>query len=131
MRRLLLRLHGRELRLHGAELTGGERHIQLVDDAALIADGLEAKRLAQNAGGLPQDTGLDLKSAQIDVGTHYVGDDRRDHTVACRGRRLSVVFRRFDFPAELAEQIELPHRVETLERIDLLEPAVFVAETRA
>ena len=111
-------------RLEVCEFARRKRDIQLVGDPALIADRHDAQRLAQHVARLVQDGHRDLEPAQIDVGAHHVGDDRGYHVVARSAPPLAVVgARRLDLAAVFAEHIELPDRIESRDRVDVLQAA--------
>ena len=121
---------GALLGLERRQLARRQRHVQLVGDAALVADVHDAQRFAQYGDRLVQYRGAHLQSAQVDVSTRHVGDDRQQHHVARCDRRLGVVARRFDLAPVLAEDIELPDRIEAADLLMCFSPWSLSADTR-
>ena len=62
-----------------------------------------------------------MLGAHIDISAGDVSGDRREHPVARVLERLGVVSLRFEFAADMSEQVKLPPRIEAAGLIDAFE----------
>ncbi len=111
------------MRFERVEFARGELDIELIGDSPLIANVHDAQGFAQHGAGAAQNAGADLQTTKIDVRAHHVGNERGDDGGARRGGGLRIVSRGLELAPVLAEDIELPHGIESGDGIDVLQTA--------
>jgi len=123
-------VHGRYLRLERVEFPRGKLDIELIGDSTLIAQVYDAQRFTQHAIGAAQNARANLQTAQIDIASNDVCNEGGDDRGTRRGRGLRIVARRLELTPVLAEYVELPHRVESRDRIDVLQAAAVIRRAK-